>query len=86
MYICLCHGVTDRDIRNALEEGARGMRDLRRELKVGSQCGRCTCAARQEIRRFYQISEPGAATISTLVNVAAPATAGSAVETERRVA
>mgnify|MGYP003596084662 CR=1 FL=1 len=86
MYICLCHAVTDRDIRQALEEGARGMRDLRKELKVGSQCGRCTCAARQEIRRFYQISEPGAATISTLVNVAAPASADSDAKTTRRVA
>mgnify|MGYP000849712012 FL=1 len=70
MYICLCHAVTDRDIQTALAQGARGMRDLRRELKVGSQCGRCTCAARQEIRRFYQISEPGAPTVSTLATIA----------------
>ncbi|TMP85907.1 bacterioferritin [Pseudoalteromonas ruthenica] len=41
MYICLCHGVSDKKIEQAIDDGARSMRDLSKELKVGSQCGKC---------------------------------------------
>lgn len=41
MYICLCKGVTDRQIREAISEGASSMRDLRATLDVASQCGKC---------------------------------------------
>ena len=50
MYICLCHSVTESDIRNCVEDGARRMRDLRRELGVASQCGKCACYARDLLR------------------------------------
>ena len=46
MYICLCHGVTDRDIRACIEEGAGSMRELRAKLAVGTQCGKCACHVR----------------------------------------
>ena len=42
MYVCVCHGVTDKQIRNAVrEEGVGNLRDLRNALNVGSQCGKC---------------------------------------------
>ena len=45
MYVCVCNGVTERDIQQAVCEGACSMRDLRQQLGVASQCGRCaTCA------------------------------------------
>ncbi len=50
MYICLCHSVTDNDIRACVEDGARSMRDLRRELGVASQCGKCACHAREVLK------------------------------------
>ena len=47
MYVCLCKGVTDKAIaRSVAEDGARTMRDLKVLHGVGSQCGRCTCQAR----------------------------------------
>ena len=46
MYICLCHGITDRDIRAAIEDGAGSMRDLRACLGVATQCGKCACHVR----------------------------------------
>lgn len=46
MYVCLCKGVTDKQIRKAVDEGARSIRDLRQQFGVGSQCGKCTCCAR----------------------------------------
>ncbi|WP_373185552.1 bacterioferritin-associated ferredoxin [Halopseudomonas sp.] len=41
MYVCLCKGVTDKQIRNAINEGACSMRDLRQTLDVANQCGKC---------------------------------------------
>ncbi|HTQ73164.1 MAG TPA: bacterioferritin-associated ferredoxin [Burkholderiales bacterium] len=47
MYVCLCNGVTDRDIREAVSRGARSVKDLRRELGVASDCGKCAGCARE---------------------------------------
>ena len=45
MYICVCHAVTDTHIREAVEAGAKTLRDLR-TLGVTSECGRCASCAR----------------------------------------
>lgn len=50
MYVCLCHGITDREIRQAADSGVNSMRQLGRELGVGTQCGRCACTAREILR------------------------------------
>ena len=46
MYVCVCKAVTDRQIREAAESGARTLGDLRRELGVTLDCGRCASCAR----------------------------------------
>ena len=46
MYVCICHAVTDRQIRACIDDGATSMRELRAELKVGTQCGKCACDVR----------------------------------------
>lgn len=46
MYVCVCQAVTDRQIREAAERGARTLKDLRRELGVTLDCGRCASCAR----------------------------------------
>lgn len=50
MYVCLCHGVTDKEIREAAENGTSSMRQLGKELGVGTQCGRCASMARSILR------------------------------------
>jgi len=47
MYVCICKAVTDRQIRQAAEGGARTLGDLRRELGVTADCGRCASCAHQ---------------------------------------
>ncbi|WOJ91991.1 bacterioferritin-associated ferredoxin [Congregibacter variabilis] len=42
MYVCICNGITDKQIKNAVAEGATSLQLLRDELGVGSQCGSCT--------------------------------------------
>jgi bacterioferritin-associated ferredoxin len=49
MYVCVCHAVTDRDIREEVERGASSLFDVQCHLPVGSCCGRCEDTARQVI-------------------------------------
>ncbi|MBI3044955.1 MAG: bacterioferritin-associated ferredoxin [Betaproteobacteria bacterium] len=46
MYVCICHAVTDREIRACIDDGGGSMRDLRKQLGVGTQCGKCACHVR----------------------------------------
>lgn len=49
MKVCICKNVSDRQIREALDQGARTLRDVYRQLGVGSECGKCICTTRQII-------------------------------------
>jgi bacterioferritin-associated ferredoxin len=46
MIICVCKAVSDRHIRTAVKAGATSLRDLTRELGVGTCCGKCVPEAR----------------------------------------
>ncbi len=50
MYVCICHAVTDRDIRSCIGDGASSMRDLRKCLGVATQCGKCACDVREILK------------------------------------
>ena len=41
MYVCLCHGVTDRQIRQAAADGVREIHVLTMRTGAGSNCGSC---------------------------------------------
>lgn len=47
MYVCLCKGVTDRQIKEAIYDGATSVGQLRKCLGVASQCGKCGITARE---------------------------------------
>ncbi|SMF45315.1 bacterioferritin-associated ferredoxin [Alteromonadaceae bacterium Bs31] len=49
MYVCFCRGITDGDIRNAISKGASDFNDVREELGVGTQCGKCARLANEVI-------------------------------------
>jgi bacterioferritin-associated ferredoxin len=52
MYICVCKGVTDSAIREAVYQGgADRMRDLKANLGVSEQCGICACHAKQVLEQ-----------------------------------
>lgn len=46
MYVCLCKSVTDHDIKRAVAQGANSFREVRDQLAVSTQCGKCACLAR----------------------------------------
>ncbi|MFT5083404.1 MAG: bacterioferritin-associated ferredoxin [Lentisphaeria bacterium] len=50
MYVCLCKGITDSQIRDAVNSGAESLRAVREELGVGTQCGKCNCDTRDLIK------------------------------------
>jgi bacterioferritin-associated ferredoxin len=50
MYVCICKGITDTQIRAAVEEGASSLREVRNTLGVASQCGKCGVLTRDIVR------------------------------------
>jgi bacterioferritin-associated ferredoxin len=59
MYICICNGITERDIRQAAAAGADTLDDLQRELGVGAGCGNCASCARECLRDAACAQGPG---------------------------
>lgn len=47
MIICVCHNVSERGIKKAVDAGLSSMKELRTELQVGTCCGRCHASAKQ---------------------------------------
>jgi len=41
MYVCICHGVTDSQIRRAAADGCRDVHELTMRTGAGSSCGNC---------------------------------------------
>lgn len=41
MFVCICHGITEEDIETAVGQGVNSMQQLREQLNVAKQCGRC---------------------------------------------
>ena len=47
MYVCLCKGITDSQIKNAIDDGATSLRALRKELGAMTQCGKCASLTKE---------------------------------------
>lgn len=50
MYVCVCKGVTTRQIVQAAAEGVTRMRELRCKLGVTTECNLCAQCAHQCLR------------------------------------
>jgi len=50
MIVCVCNNVSDRKIRQAVEDGVTSMSQLRNELDVGTCCGKCHSCAKSVLR------------------------------------
>ena len=56
MYVCLCHCIRDRDLRQAAEAGVRSFEELQARTQVATGCGRCETMARNV---FDRALDPG---------------------------
>lgn len=59
MFICLCQGVTDRQIQSAVAEGAASLRDLRLRLGIARDCGACAADALKCLRAAREAQSIG---------------------------
>ena len=65
MIICVCKAVSDRHIRAAVNCGATNLRDLTRELGVGTCCGKCVPEARATLSNSLDaLSQPDALAVA----------------------
>ena len=46
MIVCVCHNVSDRAIRAAMDAGATSLSEIRAQLNVGACCGKCIPSAK----------------------------------------
>jgi len=62
MYICVCHAISDRQIREAVDRGAGSLTEVQAHLPVASCCGCCEETAREVIETHLQaLGTPAAA-------------------------
>jgi bacterioferritin-associated ferredoxin len=54
MYICVCGGVTESQIRTAIHEGAHTVDALARRLGVGIQCASCVDATQWLLEEVHE--------------------------------
>ncbi len=54
MFVCLCKGVTDTQIKQSVENGANNLHDIRRELGVATQCCKCLPEARLLVEQVLE--------------------------------
>ncbi len=64
MYVCICNAVTERQIRNCARDGATTMQDLREQLCVGGNCGKCAQHAKTILREVHSTPAPAAVAIA----------------------
>lgn len=53
MYVCVCHGVNEKMIREACQGGSRSLKELSRELGIARSCGKCRDHAVQTIESCH---------------------------------
>ena len=57
MFVCICNGVTENQIRDAVCSGAGDLAELRCCLGVAAGCGTCAAFAEQIIIETLQTNE-----------------------------
>jgi bacterioferritin-associated ferredoxin len=58
MYVCICNGITDRDIRDAARAGARDLDQLSATTGCTTSCGSCGELATEILRETLRESRP----------------------------
>ncbi len=59
MLVCVCKGISCRDVDTAMQEGAVNVKDLTRNLKLGTCCGQCVPYAKELVEE--KLLEQGSA-------------------------
>ena len=57
MYVCVCRAISDRQIREVVDKGAKSLCEVQTYLPVASCCGTCEDTAREIIDK-HSMSPP----------------------------
>ncbi len=58
MYVCLCNGISDKKIRQAVRQfSPHSFQQLKKFIPVGNQCGKCVRAAGKCVRAAREVME-----------------------------
>ncbi len=49
MIVCMCEGLSEREIEAEIDQGATSVRDLRRRCGASGQCGICATMLRRMV-------------------------------------
>jgi bacterioferritin-associated ferredoxin len=49
MYVCLCHGITDREILKLRDQGYRSVRAIQAQCNAGANCGACLLQVKEMV-------------------------------------
>lgn len=71
MIVCVCYNVSERKIREAVDQGLRTMPDLRENLGVGTCCGKCHACAKSVLRARLEDHSPKAQALALPIALAA---------------
>jgi bacterioferritin-associated ferredoxin len=69
MYLCACKGVSDQQIRQAVEQGARTIADASVRFGVGIECGKCIDGIREFLDTCLTASPDPASSILLLAGI-----------------
>ena len=58
MYVCICNGVTEKDIREAVDDGAVSLGCLKQRLGVSECCGQCESRASELLQNVSSSAAP----------------------------
>ena len=53
MYVCICKGITDSQVQQAIDNGA-DYKDLRQNLGVATDCGQCGSFCKNMVSKAKQ--------------------------------
>ena len=59
MYVCVCNAVTERQIRQAINDGARTNGQLRQRLDAERLCGCCDDCIEDYLAEAARVTAPG---------------------------
>jgi len=68
MYVCICHGVTEKDIQKAAKSGAVDLQDIQQMTGCATGCGSCAESAIEVLHAAQNRKTPD------FLNILKPAT------------
>jgi len=58
MYVCSCHGVTEKDIQKAAKQGAKSLQDVKQMTGCSTGCGSCADLALEVLQAQHAKNTP----------------------------